>query len=88
MLSYIISCSLPMSSTRVPGIQSTMVPMNTHVTVTVHEAQLEVFHVLSLKLLKTNLKIQFAIEETEPLRGWVISPQVTEQVNSGICIQI
>lgn len=77
-----------MSSTRVPGIQSIMVPMNTPVTVTVREARLEVFHILSLKLFKTNLKIQFAIEETEPLRGWVISPQVTEQVNSGICIQI
>lgn len=49
---------------------------------------LEVFHVLSLKLLKTNLKIQFAIEETEPLREAELFPQVTEQVNSGICIQI
>ena len=87
MLSYINSCSLPLSSTRVPGIQSTMVPMNTHMTVTVHEAQLKVFHILSLKLLKTNLKMQLAMEETEPLRG-CDSPQVTEQVNSGICIQM
>ena len=65
-----------------------MVPMNTPMTVTVHEAQLKVFHILSLKLFKTNLKIQFAMEETEPLRGRVIFPHVTEQVYSGICIQI
>ena len=39
--------------------------MNTPMTVTVHEAQLKVFHILSLKLFKTNLTRE-KIKEAPP----------------------